>query len=129
MKKQIEQYGTLTSGMYDTIYFMMLPIAELADGQKVDLDVKIIRVKKQISNFGYYPTTTFTLYCETELNEGVKIYFSSINAKTNELLLDLGVYDVNGDVYIGLMEHNICFNVKGTYDGYKIKRAKLSKLS
>lgn len=125
MKKVIEERGTLSSNMYATVYSMMLPVANLDEKVK-DLDATLIRIKKDTNNFGYQSADTYTLFCETN-GELIRVFFSSMTDKLNTLLKDKGVYTSDGEQIPELFDKQIHLNVSGSFDGYKIKRAKLTK--
>lgn len=120
MIEQIEKFGTLTPTQYAVVYSMMLPVAQLPEKIK-DIKIKPIRFKKVE---GYYGMQ-YTLYGEYE-GSLVRVYFTSINENNNTAMMMHGVYDRDGAVYTNMLENASEITVSGSFDGYKIKRAKLS---
>jgi hypothetical protein len=120
MKDRIEEYGTLTNSMFYAVYTMMLDVAQLPNKVQ-DLRVKAIRFTKKESQFG----TVFTLFAETDTKELVRIYFSSMNDKNDNLFIEKGIYDKQGFISDNIYERDIYFTVKGSFDGYKLKRVKI----
>lgn len=120
MKERIEETGTLSKNMYAVIYSMMLPVAQLTPKVK-DLEFKAIRFKKAEGHFGM----TYTLFGETDNGELIRVFFSSMNERHNEIMLGEKIYDGEGFVYDNILDRDVRFTVSGSFDGYKIKRAKL----
>ena len=121
MKKRIEETGTLTKNMYAVVYSMMLPVADLPDKFK-DLEFTAIRFKRYDGDFG----STYILFGETDNHELVRVFFSSLNEKHNDLLLAKKIYDSEGFTFDNILDRKEKFSVSGSFDGYKIKRAKLN---
>ena len=127
MKTAIETYGTLTQTQYDAVYGMMLPPAELPDKVK-NLTVNIFRVKIGVSHYGYQPTNNYTLFGETEDHKLVRIYFSSISEKNEELLIDREILKLGSDwnyYWLPTTKFKRFITINGSFDGYKIKRVKI----
>ena len=122
MKRTVEEKGTLTNGMYSTIYAMMLPVAELPEKVK-DLEFKVIKFSKKESFYGI----SYTLLGEVN-GELIRIFFSSMNKKHNDLFLDNRIYDMEGFISSNLIDRDLHFKVSGSFDGYKIKRAKVIEI-
>ena len=119
MKNRIEETGTLSKNMYSVVYSMMLPVANL-DSKNKDLSFRLIRVMKKEGEYG----SNYTLFGET--TEGlIRIFFSSLD-KVKDLLIDKKVIDYDGMFFEDVLDKNIYMKVSGTFDGYKIKRAKLN---
>lgn len=116
MKTVIEETGTLTTNMYAVVYSMMLPVAQLSNKVK-DLQGRVIRIKEGSSNFGYRTQFNYTLFCDVN-GELVRVFFSS-----DEMINDLGLRQDN------VFDLDIKININGTFDGYKVKRAKISKVA
>jgi hypothetical protein len=121
MKERIEETGTLTNKMFSAVYSMMLPVADLPEKFK-NLEFKVIRFKKTEGEWG----PSYTLYGEVQ-GKLIRIFFSSMNDKHNELFLN-SVYDYEGYAYDNLFEQELKFKVSGSFDGYKIKRAKVEAI-
>jgi len=120
MKKTIETKGTLTQGQYAAVYTSMLDVKEI-DSKVKDLCVTIVRVKTSFNAYG----ETVTLFCETEDNKLVRVYFSGWTESLNNFFLDNKLFDTNGKVKERIMDIRQNLYVSGTFDGYKIKRAKI----
>ena len=119
MKERIEKEGTLTPNMYSVIYSMMLPVAQL-DTKIKDLEVQVIRFSKKEGQYGW----SYTLFCETQDGELVRVFFSSID-KYEELLQDKKIIDRDGMIYENILDRKPTLKVSGSFDGYKVKRAKI----
>lgn len=120
MKQSLETYGTLTQGQYSAVYTSMLEVKEL-DPKVKDLCVTIIRVKKSFSHFG----ENVTLFCESDDNKLVRVYFSGWTDALNNFFIDNRLFDEHNNVKKRLMEIKQKICVSGSFDGYKIKRAKI----
>ncbi len=129
MKEQIEKNGTLTPKQYDVVYGMMLPVAEL-DAKIKDVTLNIFRVKVDYVDFGYRGgNNTYTLLGETEDHKLVRVYFSSMSEKNQDLLVNKGVMRITRDgdpEWLVSVERPATITVSGSFDGYKLKRVKLS---
>ena len=121
MKERIEETGTLTKNMYAVVYSMMLEVADLPDKFK-DLEFTAIRFTKKEGHFGI----SYTLYGETEDHKLIRVFFSSMNEKHNDIMIENKIYDTEGFTSDNILERKLKFTVSGSFDGYKIKRAKLS---
>jgi hypothetical protein len=126
MKKRIEESGSLTDGQYQAVWRMMLPFADLEKGTKVDMKVYPLKVDVTEGMYG----RQYMVTAVTENMEKVRIFFSRMDDEKDRILINAKVwgFDKNwntfGRPYNGL--DNPIY-VKGTFDGYKIKRAKISK--
>lgn len=128
MIKAIEKYGSLTQGQFEAVYRSMLPVAELPEKIK-DLELNVIHVKVAYSDFGYYPQANYTLMCETAEGELARVYFSSLSDKNYDYIDSKGIVRIDNDgeyVFMASSKNKKTITVSGSYDGYKIKRAKLS---
>ena len=123
MKEQIEKSGVLSQNQFDVVYGMMLEPAELDDKVK-DLELDIFRVKVAHNDFG----TNYTLLGETADHKLVRVYFSSINEKNEEILRNKEILrSENFDfVFRASTEFKRKLTVSGSFDGYKLKRAKIA---
>ena len=123
MKEAIEKYGVLTQNQYDVVYGMMLEPAQLDDKIK-DLELSIFRVKVAHNDFG----TNYTLLGETADNKLVRVYFSSMSIKNEDILINKEILRLDSDGYVfrASTEFPRKLNVSGSFDGYKLKRAKIS---
>ena len=122
IKRRIEETGTVTKNIYNTIYSMMLEEAELEEKVK-NLEFKVIKMSKKEGPYGF----SYTLLGETK-GKLIRIFFSSINSKHKELLVNNKIMDNDEMIFDNVFERNVFLKVQGVYDGYKIKRAKLSAL-
>jgi len=118
MKKRIEETGSLTDGQFHAVYRMMLPFAQLDDKVK-DMKVYPSKVQAQEGQWGW----SYTVTCITENDEKVRIFFSSLNLANGDLLEKCGVLD--GDLFPSRIDKENPILVSGSFDGYKIKRAKI----
>jgi hypothetical protein len=120
MYNMIQEQGTLTPNMYNTVYSMMLPLAQELNPK--DVIAKVIKIVKKNTDFG----TTWTLLVE---NDGklTRLFFSTLNAKNNDLFLELDLIDSDGDALIDPLSRDIMVKFSGTFDGYKVKRVKITK--
>lgn len=128
MKKAIEKYGSLTPGQYEAVYVSMIPLADLPEKVQ-NLELQVIGVKVSYSDFGYYPQANYTLFCETAENTLVRVYFSSLSDKNYEFLANKGIVRISRDgeyEWLATSKNKKPISVGGQYDGYKIKRVKLS---
>ena len=123
MKEAIQKYGVLTQGQFDAVYAMMLEPAELGDKVK-DLELDIFKVKVGYSDWG----NTYMLLGETIDNELVRVYFSSMSEKNEKILIDKEILKISGFDYEfrPTTDFKRKLTVSGSYDGYKIKRAKIA---
>ena len=127
MKEAIERYGVLTQKQFDVIYGMMLKPAKLEDKIK-DFTLSIFRVKIAHNDFG----TNYTLLGETEDHELVRVYFSSLTIKNEDILRDKGVLrtDSTGDVeFIATTDNPKQISVSGSFDGYNRHHRDQSQMS
>jgi len=97
----------------------MLPVAQL-DTKIKDLEVQVIRFSKKEGQYGW----SYTLFCETQDGELVRVFFSSID-KYEELLQDKKIIDRDGMIYENILDRKPTLKVSGSFDGYKVKRAKI----
>jgi len=102
---------------------MMLPVAEL-DSKVKELDTTLIRVKTDYNNFT--GGQTITLFCETNDHKLVRVYFSSWTEKINDFMLNRNLINSNGDLRKDIMNLKVPIKVSGSFDGYKVKRSKVS---
>ena len=123
MKEHIEKNGSLTEAQFDVVYGMMLEVAELEPKVK-DLELEVFRVKVAHNDFG----TNYTLLGETEDHKLVRVYFSSISLKNEEILINKEILRVVHSDYVfrASTEFKRKITVQGSFDGYKLKRVKLS---
>jgi len=129
MKERIETSGSLTKSQYESLFRMMRPFAVFNKDEKVTLKVFPSKVEIRRNNFGYNDFE-YLVIAFTENDELVKIYFSSLNEQKEKVLIDSNVLDFDNGSYIGLsyIEKNNPILVSGVFDGYKIKRAKITKV-
>ena len=123
MKLAIEKYGVLTQTQYDVVYGMMLEPAVL-DTKIKDLELDIFRVKVNHSDWG----TNYMLLGETADHKLVRVYFSSMSEKNEEILINKEILRLDGYDYTfrASTEFPRRIKVSGSYDGYKVKRAKVA---
>jgi len=103
----------------------MLDWTDLENGQKVDIDIKPIQMKIENGMYGW----TYTLIGMTKDKKKVRVHFSSLNEQKQRVLVDSGILEFDTHL-VGrtCIDLNSTINVKGTFDGYKIKRAKIELL-
>jgi len=128
MKKMIEEKGSLTDPQYQAVWRMMLPFADLEKGEKVDMVVYPLQLKIEEGMYGW----SYTIVAATEDKKKVRIFFSSLNEQKEADLQWANVLEVDryGNRYgrtTIAMDNPI--RVKGTFDGYKIKRAKIETIT
>ena len=123
MKLAIEKNGTLTQNQYDAVYGMMLEPAVL-DDKITNLKLNIFRVKVAFSDWG----NTYMLLGETEDLKLVRVYFSSMSVKNEEILINKEILRYDGFDYEFRPSTKFKreITVSGSFDGYKLKRVKLS---
>jgi hypothetical protein len=124
MKKTIEEKGSLTENQFHAVWRMMLPFAQFEKGEKVDLVVYPSKFSWSEGMYGW----SYTAVCITENKEKVRVFFSSLNDQKERVLADAGVIRFDrGDLEsISRIDMENPIRVTGTFDGYKIKRAKIT---
>ncbi len=126
IKDRIKETGSLTTNQYNAVWIMMHPFMT---GEERKIDAFVYPVKFKIEE-GYYGWQ-YTVVAITETGEKVNIFFSSVNDQKELVLKGAKVLEIdgygnrNGRSYIKLDNP---IHVKGTFDGYKIKRAKISSV-
>jgi hypothetical protein len=120
MYKTIEEFGTLSPNMYNTVYSMMLPLE--TEKNPKDVVAKVIKVSKKQTDFG----TNWTLFVEQNRKLS-RLFFSSLNAKNHDLFVELGLLEPDGSILIDPLSKDIKVMFSGTFDGYKVKRIKIKK--
>ncbi len=124
MKKRIEESGSLTEGQYNAVKIMMIPFDEIDKDTKVDMIVRPIKLTIDQNHYGW----EYNIIAVTDNNTKVKIYFSSLNAEKESILEDSKIIDIDsyGHRYGRVnLNNDVKIHLVGTFDGYKIKRAKI----
>jgi len=125
MKKQIEEKGSLTDAQYAAVWSMMKPFVELEKGSKIETLIYPIKMKIEESMYGWQ----YTVIGLNENNEKIRVYFSSLNKQKEDVLENAKILEIDnyGNRYGKTrIELDNPIKVKGTFDGYKLKRAKIS---
>jgi len=124
MKAKIQESGSLTKGQFDAVFRMMLPFADIEKDTKIkDMVVYPSAIKIEEGQWGW----SYTVTCITEDDKKVRIFFSSMNEQKEKVLSSVLRINNHGEyeTYSVITKDNP-IKVSGTFDGYKIKRAKIA---
>ena len=128
MKAKIEESGTLTKGQYDAVFRMMLPFADLEKDAKIkDMIVYPSAVKIEEGQWGW----SYTITAITEDDKKVRIFFSSLNEQKEGVLASASILRINnrGEYETSsIITKDNPILVSGSFDGYKLKRAKITRV-
>lgn len=110
----IEYRGTLTHKQHEAVEDMMMPKASLPD-KFTNMKFKPIRLKSNVNRWGYY----YTLLGEVG-GKRFRIHMTDINKKHASIFNELEI-ETDKD----LSKLNLELYVSGSFDGYKVKRARI----
>jgi len=124
LKKQIEQKGSLTESQYSALWIMMKPFSKIDKNTKINETLYPVSMKIKEGYYGY----EYMVICLNTKGEKLRVYFSSLNNQKEEVLEKAKVLEVMNKDYLfhNYIKLDNPIKVQGTFDGYKVKRAKIS---